>query len=384
LTETTAIRKDEIMALLLFEGFEGIHTTEGTSVRTTVTDELSRKMTVRRVAASEPYLRGGQLSGKALSAGEGGFGDAVIVAMGIGQNVFNVQCVVGFRIKLRNHTTGGLQHEVAKIYATRITSGERQLELVIDYNDANKLSIRRQGTVIETEASGTLLSNTWHYIEWKFVIHNTAGSYTVRIDDTQVLNGTSLDTQGTGGGAGTIGEQAHYLAFQGADGLGTGVDAEFLFDDIYMLDSTGSINNDFRGANTRVVLHFPDEDGVTNAWTPQTGTDHFEMVNEVPPSSTDYNDGGTINNVDEYRFPTVTQTTIYGVKIESHVRTDAGGRERTFRHRARNGASTNNGAAIPVTGDDIVNEIFEVDPDTSAAWTASGLNVTEFGVEVTD
>jgi hypothetical protein len=372
------------MVLIFHEGFEGVNNTSGNSVRVAVTEELSRKMTVKRVAAQEPFLRDGETQGKALSFGDGNQADVVTLSMPIGQNIHNTEVIVGFRIKLRDHTAGGLQQEVARIFASRLIAGERQLELVIDYNDANKLSIRRQGTVLETESSGTLLSNTWHFIEWKFLIHNTAGSWTVRIDDTQVLNGSSTDTQGVTGGSGTIGEQANLLAFLGAEGTGGGVDEEFLIDDIYVITTAGSVNNNFLGANTRTHLLLPNAEGTTITWVPQSGTDNSAMIDEVPASDTDYNDGQTNTNVDDYTFPDTQQETIYGVKIESHVKTDTGGRQRTFRHRARSGATIGNGSDIPVAGDEIVSELFELDPNTSALWTMSGLNAAEFGVEVRD
>lgn len=371
------------MALLMMEGFEGLHTTEGASVRTEVTDELNRKWSVRwnTAAAQKPFLRAGETSGKALSWSDGNTGDNNAINWRLPRDIAGEEIVVGFRIKLRDHIAGPGVQELLVVLAGLTGSSARQLQLAIDYSDSNKLSVRRQGTVLETEASGTLLANTWHYIEFKFLIaESPTGSYTVRIDDTIVLSGSGIDTSALSG----ANDIAWALEWQGAEGTGGGVAEEMLLDDIYVLDVTGAVNNDFLGSSTQVVLLTPTSDGTTNNFTPQSGVDNYQMVDEIPAVSTDYNDGAVNGDIDEYGFSTVGSSTILAVSLQTHVTLDSFGGVRTYRHRARSGATIGNGSDIPVVDDTTHEEIFEVDPNTSAAWTASNVDAAEFGVEVRD
>jgi hypothetical protein len=56
------------MALLWFEGFEGLGVTEGPTNRANITDELERKFNVVfENEGARPFLRPGDLQGKALS-----------------------------------------------------------------------------------------------------------------------------------------------------------------------------------------------------------------------------------------------------------------------------------------------------------------------------
>jgi len=54
-----------------------------------------------------------------------------------------------------------------------------------------------------------------------------------------------------------------------------------LFDDLYVCDSTGSLNHDFLG-NVKVVAIFPDANGDVNAWTGSGGSAHYTYVDENP------------------------------------------------------------------------------------------------------
>jgi hypothetical protein len=159
---------------------------------------------------------------------------------------------------------------------------------------------------------------------------------------------------------------------------------ETQIDDIYFLDTTGSVNNDFLGSNAVVILQLPDGEGTTNDFTPSAGTDNSALVDENPASSADYNDGATNADVDEYTFADIGENTVHGAIIETHVTVDALGRNRKFRHRCRSGATVGNGSDLSIMDDTNHRTIFEVDPNTSSLWTKANLNAAEFGVEVRD
>lgn len=57
-------------------------------------------------------------------------------------------------------------------------------------------------------------------------------------------------------------------------------------DDIVINDISGSYNNSWPEA-LKVVRLAPTADAGTNQWTPSTGSDHYAVVDEVPPDMTD-------------------------------------------------------------------------------------------------
>ena len=76
--------------------------------------------------------------------------------------------------------------------------------------------------------------------------------------------------------------------------------------------------------------------------------------------------------------------TIHAVSAQTQSELDSLGDTRRFRHRCRSGATVGTGADFDVADDNYNEEFFEVDPNTSAAWTEANLDSAEFGVEVRD
>lgn len=286
--------------------------------------------------------------------------------------------VVGFRIKTPDWVTTGA-HKLFSVYSDGTGDADRQLELYIDYSDSNKLKLRRGATDL-AESSASLISvDTWHYIEFKFNVHDTTGLYDVRVDGNSEMSASGTDTRNLS----TRG--VYLLEWWGMDGQNADqASDEQIIDDIYVLDTTGTINNNFLGPSTGVVALFPSAEGTTIDFTPSTGTDNSALVDDNPPGDTDYNDGATNGDIDEYEVDALSETIIYGVSVQTHAKPDAIGSIRKFRHRVRSGASVGNGSDIAVYDDAVHETIFEADPNTSAQWTNTNLNAAEFGVEVRD
>lgn len=366
------------MTLRFFEGFEGLGSTEGPANRLVISAELRRTMSWSSViASSEVFLRPGQLQGKALAFNNtSGTPTKVFLPSPIGDLTGN-EFVIGFRWKPSSLFTSGT-NDFMQIYHEQVT-GTAQITLRLNFTN-HTIELFRGSTSLEESASDVWAADEWFHVELKLLIADgTGGSYTVCVNGTEVLAGSSLDTLHSA----TL--LAVIFQFTGTAAAGDDTAAkETHIDDIYFLDTTGSINNDFLGPNARVVIRAPDTDGTTNDFTPQTGTDNFAMVDENPASAADYNDGAVNGDIDEYGIIAVEQDTIYGVAIETHLTPDVQGRERTFRHRVRSSASIGNGADVKITDDVNKRTVFEVDPNTSSLWTKANVNLAEFGVEVRD
>jgi hypothetical protein len=245
------------------------------------------------------------------------------------------------------------------------------VHLTIYSDGAGHLAVTRNGTVLATGA--TVLSlNSFHYIEFKGVIHDSAGSYTLRINEAVELSASGIDTRN----AGATGQWDRL--YLGAASAGYAVD------DLYVCDLSGASHNDFLGA-VKVETLLPESgNGANVGLTPSTGTDHGALVDENPPNTTDYNGSATVGAKDTYTYPSLTlagavlavQTNLYAAK------SDAG--TRTVCAVVRTGGTDYDGANVsPGTTFGYFPEVRPVNPATSAAWTIAEVNALEAGMKVT-
>jgi hypothetical protein len=118
----------------------------------------------------------------------------------------------------------------------------------IGFNSSGKLILTNgdlSGTVLAT-ASGSITSNSWHYLEWDITL-GASGAYTVWLDGVQQFTGTGNTKTTSNSYANGIGLETW------TGGVVTN------FDDMYLFDNTGSANNAVRG-DSRVETLFPTAD----------------------------------------------------------------------------------------------------------------------------
>jgi hypothetical protein len=215
----------------------------------------------------------------------------------------------------------------------------------------------------------------WHFYEVKATIHptNGTGHVIVRLDGTEVINlqNTVFTTTTTS-------------TFLFVDLFCNGTACHY--DDFYILDPSTPPNNDFIG-EVRIQTMMPDGTASTNTdFTPSAGS-NYQNVDEIPPNSdTDYNFSSTVGDKDTHTTAGLTAPAsvkdIYGVQVNTWSRkTDSS--DRNVAAVALSGSTTVSGNSIPVTTTyRYYSDNWEEDPDTSAAWTESGVNNAEFGYEV--
>lgn len=116
-------------------------------------------------------------------------------------------------------------------------------------------------------------------------------------------------------------------------------------------------------------------------------TDNYPQVDETPPvGDRSYNWSATVGHKDVFEFPPLvsTPTTIFFLGLWASLRrTDGGARTVNLIHEV--GAVTDPGDApsqTPATNYGWLGTYFTVDPDTLAAFNASGLNASFSGYEI--
>jgi hypothetical protein len=225
-------------------------------------------------------------------------------------------------------------------------------------------------------AGGVFLADTWHYLELKALIHNSAGTLEVRIDGDIVIDVTGIDTL-----------QSGLALVDGVSWVGQGLSNQTLIDDIYILNTAGPAPyNDFLG-DSRVDGLLPNGAGFSSDFPTATpsGT-HFENVDENPPDGdTSYNESNVANDIDLFdvaALPVITGgATVWAVQASAFLnKQDAG--PAPFRLLTRPTSTTFNGDQKEPPIDYVYkHQIWELNPQTAAEWTEAEVDAAEFGVE---
>lgn len=127
---------------------------------------------------------------------------------------------------------------------------------------------------------------TWYLVELHIVIGDS-GSIVLRVD----LNEEATFSGDTQPAAVT---QIGFLRWGG-------VATYTYIDDIIVHDTTGSYNKSWPDG-AKVYYLVPTGDGATKDWTPSAGSDHYALVDEVPPSATDNLQATAVDKVDVLTF----------------------------------------------------------------------------------
>lgn len=257
------------------------------------------------------------------------------------------------------------------LYFYDITAG--QYQVLIRMTTAGGLqAYRNTGTLLGSSDDAVISLATWNYIETKVYIHNSAGTVNIRVNGVDVLNLTSQDTQYS------TNQWVNSLIFAGTAG-------NTYIDDLYLLDDTGSTNNDFLG-NVKVETLYPDGDGNESDWTPSTGSNWQNVDDATPDDDSTYNYVGSgagfpMNDLYTLDNLTTVQGDVFGIQVNSYVRKDDAGSV-NLASIVRTGGTTYSGMGVASISDtyDYQRDILEENPDTATAWTISNINGLETGI----
>jgi hypothetical protein len=246
---------------------------------------------------------------------------------------------------------------------------------------AGGLLVIKRGVTVLATGTTVLPIASWNYIELRVTIHDTTGSYEVKINgvtEAALTNAGPIDTRN----AGTTG-QWNNVTIKGNVG-------DMHFDDVYVCDSSGAApRNTFLGA-IKIEALLPQTDAVaagSNAGlTPSTGTDHGALVDENPQNTTDYNSSPTVGVKDTYNYPPMTLTgTILGVQTNMYVsKSDVTVRQVCPVVRTA-GVDTDGANVSPTTSFLYFSQVWQQDPNAGAPieWTPAAIATLQAGMKVT-
>lgn len=249
-------------------------------------------------------------------------------------------------------------------------------------NTSNKLIVWRgtPSTVVATSTTATITNSQWYYLEIQATIHNTTGAYEVRLNGAQVadLTATGVNTRNTSN------NQTTGILIGAVNSSPTGF---FYWDDVYITDTSGGSNTGFLG-ECRVQTIVPTGAGASAQFTASAGS-NWQNVDEIGASgaadNTDYNSSSTAGHVDSLAITSTSITgspTIYGIALCMTARKDDVG-TRTMRTRLKSSSAVSTGTTQTLLASYYTYRTAHLtDPNTSAAWTASGVNAMELGYEL--
>lgn len=231
------------------------------------------------------------------------------------------------------------------------------------------------GVLLGTSAVGLVSPNVWYYIELKVVVDNSAGSFEVRLNGTNVLSDSGVDTQD---------DATSVISYVILGKNGTFGD-DVYFDDLYVCDGTGSSHNDFLG-DCKVDTVFPSAAGNYSQWTPSGEASNYLCVDEtVPNDDTDYVTTNISGEIDTYNFGNLVDysgETIHAVALNTCKKKDDVGFISSY-PVIRIGASDYSGELMNTYESyHYQQEVWETNPDDSQAWEGEDVNSGEFGIKM--
>ena len=253
-----------------------------------------------------------------------------------------------------------------------LDSGTTQVELRL--NNDGTLSVTRNGAVLSSGTSTFALSTaTWHYIEWKVTIAAAISADTciVHVDNAQVIDvATGQNTQNTAN------PTANAIQFAGAS-------PQSSFDDLYIADDNGGTIVDFVG-DSRIITLLPNGAGDSTQFTVvNAGNNWAAEANNPPLDDGQYVYSATPGQVDLYNLvdPTITGP-VYGIQVSALARKDDAG-TRQLATQIKTGGNSYTGTTRNLSTSYLFySSIYELNPQTTIAWTGGDLIALQAGVNL--
>lgn len=217
------------------------------------------------------------------------------------------------------------------------------------WNSGGFLVVKRNSTVIDTGTTA-LLQGVKYYIEVKV----TDTTYEVRLDGVLEMSGTMTSIGGF--------DRMSIHSSNSSQNRGR-------IDDIYLNDSTGTVNNDYLGEISVLAL-FPDSDLSPQDWVPSTGSTAYEILDNAPATD-DYVEGQNTNDEMNVGIETVPIdiTDIHVVSLAYRAAKDGSG-PCSIQASVNNDSASSAGSVIDPAETTYAwfFDTHELDPSTSLPW----------------
>lgn len=260
------------------------------------------------------------------------------------------------------------------------------LYLLSDYGGQYVGGIGIQGTTgllastlfysVDTLTAVNICDNTWHHIEltvfrpYATAVHATM---TVRVDGTAVLTNVST------------GVDFDYITGTNTVVFMT-IGGSITIDDVIIWDDEGTGMTTFPLGLRMIQTLRPSGAGSSTQWSPVAVSLNYDAVDDVgSDGDAGYVASSAPGQKDLYAFSNLASpiTSVTAAVVSTMMKNGLSG-DRVLHTRVKSSSSAVNGSSYRPSAASYVlrQEAFVTDPATSAAWTGSGINAAEFGVEL--
>lgn len=285
------------------------------------------------------------------------------------EQVIIVGCALKVGASLGNNTEGFINIvNQSNNDPIALVSMDIDYKLKVKYQPSQTKNILFTSEVIDQD--------TWYYIELKAKMHSTTGIVEFRMNEQLLYQGSNLDTVAWGSSGTQIGGVVFNFTIYN----------RLWLDDIYIIDTTGSVNNDFLG-DIRVDSIHPNGAGNYTQLTPSAGS-NYECIDEINMDDTDYVEGANAGDKDSYSYanaPTdLDDAGIFGIQLNTQAIRTAESDNIKMKGFLRTGSTDYEETTAQSLSDIVTSKkiIWEDDPSDSNIWTQAKINACEFGVEV--
>lgn len=233
------------------------------------------------------------------------------------------------------------------------------------------VGVNSTGKAIVKNSSGTVIATGtrtlpvgYNYFELKVFVNGASGTCELWVNGVQEIASTTGNFGSTNIGALKL-----------RDGVGLS------FDDLYVVDTTGSApQNTFLG-DVRVETRWASGAGSHAQWTPNTGANYAATDETTPNDDTDYVSDSTVGDYDTYAWQDLPSgLTVFAVQINLWARKDDAN-ARQICPVIRQGGVDYDGTSVPLGSSyGFITQMYTLDP-LGATWTVTNFNADEFGVK---
>lgn len=237
---------------------------------------------------------------------------------------------------------------------------------------------RSPEAILGSSPNGLVQLGTYNWIEMRSFMSNTNGTVEVRVNSSAPYLITGVDTLAGATGANNF---IFNKTGEGSSGWGTGT---YDLDDLVVWDTTGAVNNDFYGPNTRNYTRFMVSDGVDQDWTPNTGAAYAALAHVPPDMATWYVEGNNIGDVSNFGLTPLPTNIAFGrsqTLVGFVQKTDASATLISPQLDVSGTLVTGTDLSPPQASPNFMPTRFQLDPLTSSYWSLADMQATTAQIE---
>jgi hypothetical protein len=229
-------------------------------------------------------------------------------------------------------------------------------------------------TIIAASVNGLISPNTFQYVEINVTFETSAtGTLSAQVNGQNVFTVTGVITSYSGN------NWANLVALNN----GPFNNNPFYYDDLYICDGTGTLNNSFLG-DVSIQALLPNGAGQSTQWTPNGQSQNWQCVSQNPPNTSDYVSDSHPGDTDLYTIESIsgTPTAVVAVQIVASAEKDDSN-TRVLGLGFGNGSTSVFDTGFSLTSTYLMyTQPYDLNPITDEDWTVSEVDNGQIGLQV--